>query len=420
MDNHTLLEDTDQSTAFFHQRLRMQTEFQIEKGLSLITRFDALEKIWGDQQWTGSRSNVADRPHYNKSSALEQENIEFEQAYIRYLSPIGIWQIGYVPHDTIWGTIWGTSERNEALIQWGIPIGKFMVGLKYIKGTEKSKTRFNDPGYTDADKDTWTGVIRYKDEKIETGFKWAWLNKRDTRPSGFKTQAHLLTPYFIWRNGPFKLETELEHLNGKNQDFEKDVPNKDVDLEAWSFYVNAELNQGSFYFGGTAAYSSGDDPKTTSKVEGASDPMFACWGGLDYDPALILWNEDRNVWIGPLYGNGNERTSVRSGVINALIFLGYVGYRPNEKWDIKALWLYAKADERPTLDGKAPSPTNPRFVDDEYGHEIDITASYKITNNLSYMVGAAYLWTGDYFKGTDRNAKVDDIYLLTHKLSLIF
>jgi len=32
--------------------------------------------------------------------------------------------------------------------------------------------------------------------------------------------------------------------------------------------------------------------------------------------------------------------------------------------------------------------------------EIDLTGTYKITNNLSYMLGAqVYLFTGDYFKG---------------------
>jgi len=419
--NHSLLDNDEQSTAFYHQRLRIQTVFEIAQGLSLTTRFDALEKVWGDTNWSGTRSNVSGRPHTGGTDlTLEQENIEFENAYLTYQSPIGTFLVGYLPHDTQWGTIWGTSERAEAMVWWRYAINSNLgVGMKVIKGTEKDKTAFNKSSYEDADKDVYSATIRYKKDDFETGLKWTYLNKRDTKPepTSFEVQNHLVTPYIIWRKGNFKLETEFEYLFGEAQDFEDERP--DTDIEAMSWYVNAELTQGAFYYGLTAAYSSGDDPDT-SKVEGASDSMYSCWGGLDYDPGLILWNEDRNVWIGPLQGNGSAKTTVRSGVINAYLFLGYIGYRPTPDWDLKVSWLYAKADEKPTLDGKHSSTINPKFVDDEYGHEVDIMATYKITNNLTYMMGAGYLWTGDYFKGIDRNAKVDDDYMLTHKLSLTF
>ena len=48
-----------------------------------------------------------------------------------------------------------------------------------------------------------------------------------------------------------------------------------------------------------------------------------------------------------------------------------------------------------------------------------MTGTYKITNNLSYMLGAAYLFTGDYFKGTG-SGEVNDDYMLINKLTLAF
>jgi hypothetical protein len=36
------------------------------------------------------------------------------------------------------------------------------------------------------------------------------------------------------------------------------------------------------------------------------------------------------------------------------------------------------------------------------------------------MVGFAYLWAGDYFKGTSATKEVDNDYLITHKLTLTF
>jgi hypothetical protein len=39
--------DGDPSTAFYYQRLRVQTDFIVSPGLKLITRFNAMERIWG-------------------------------------------------------------------------------------------------------------------------------------------------------------------------------------------------------------------------------------------------------------------------------------------------------------------------------------------------------------------------------------
>ena len=46
-------QDTNPSTAFYFQRLRVGTDFIVSPGLKLVTRFDAMERIWG-----GARSAV--------------------------------------------------------------------------------------------------------------------------------------------------------------------------------------------------------------------------------------------------------------------------------------------------------------------------------------------------------------------------
>jgi len=54
------------------------------------------------------------------------------------------------------------------------------------------------------------------------------------------------------------------------------------------------------------------------------------------------------------------------------------------------------------------------------GIEFDVTAKYKIYDNLTYMVGAGYLWTGDYFKKGVSTAKVGNDYILMNRLTLSF
>ncbi len=77
--------------------------------------------------------------------------------------------------------------------------------------------------------------------------------------------------------------------------------------------------------------------------------------------------------------------------------------------NIEGAISYMNADKKPT-----------GFDSNKYGWEVDVKASYKIYDNLTYMVGAGYLWTGDYFKGTNRTHQIGNDYLLMNQLTLNF
>ena len=94
---------------------------------------------------------------------------------------------------------------------------------------------------------------------------------------------------------------------------------------------------------------------------------------------------------------------------NAWFFQGRVGVKPTTQLDAMLSVSYAKADQKPA-----------GFTGGTYGTEVDLTGTYKITNNLRYMVGFGYLFTGDYFKGYDPNASIRDNYILINKLTLTF
>jgi len=448
----------DKSTAFFRQRLRVQTEFVVSPGLSLITRFDALEKIWGDQQWTGSRTPYQSRPHDSDSirNAKEQENIEFEQVYIQYMSKVGLWWIGVAPHD-FWGTTFGDSTQSEALVQWILPINQnFIIGAKYFKHYENGPNLFGgyDGDAIDADDSAYVGVGIFKTQNIETGLKVAYRQLRqnkdsadyDAIPPFSKIDGWLITPYFKGQFGPVNVQAELEYWNGEVE-LESNAPypfygavipgidNKDsIDMEFWSFYLDAKVDIGPAWVGGRFIYVTGDEKDTGDEFEGSdflnNRAFEMCWGGVDLKQTLILWNEDVGNWAGDVWNLG-------PGVKNAEFYQIYGGYTWKDFTFTGAL-AYAKADE--TWSGQ----------DDDYGWELDVTASYKITSNLTYMIGAGYLWTGDYFKyrqgyATEADAvnagnaglapggavaaaaylssgevDVDDIYMITNKLTLTF
>jgi len=424
------MDSDDASTAFFFQELNLRAVFEVAPGLSLTTKIVALTKIWGDTSWTGTRGDTFGRPASGDGSSgatatRARENIEIQEAYLTYnAGKVGTFRVGYVPHDTQWGTIWGTSERPKAIIQWGKPVGDFSFGLKYIKNGETSATYkgLND-GWTDGDGDIYVANVMYKKDFLFTGFKYAYLNNNVGKPTQVapgteqRTMGSLLTPFVILTFGPVKIEAEAEHFYGK-QDGKNG--NEDIDYRTWSAYLNAEYAPGPFTLGATYAYASGDDPATKKREAFGAGPMgnygWTSWGGLDYNPGLILWNEDRNEWRGPLGKTAVLGASNRvfSGVANAHMVSLYGSYKPTESWDLKLVWLFAKAAELPV------DSANQRFVSKTYGHEADFIATYKITNNLKYMVGAGYLWAGDYFKGASKANKVSDDYLFTNKLTLTF
>ena len=76
--------------------------------------------------------------------------------------------------------------------------------------------------------------------------------------------------------------------------------------------------------------------------------------------------------------------------------------------DFGTSFTWAKVNEKKTA------------LSDELGFELDVTATYKIYDNLTYMVGAGYLWTGDYFKGASATKPLGNDYLLTNNLQFVF
>jgi hypothetical protein len=116
-------------------------------------------------------------------------------------------------------------------------------------------------------------------------------------------------------------------------------------------------------------------------------------------------------WAGTI--PGYNASSINGPMTNAWFGQGRVGVKPIPQLDAMMSVSYAAADQIPK-----------DFNNRSYGWEVDVTGTYKITNNLSYMLGVGYLFTGDYFKGKctqcGADNKVNDDYMLINKLTLNF
>ena len=443
LDKTNLTKGADVSTAFYYQRLRLKTEFIVAPGLSIITRANIMERAWG-----AARSTPGTAGAYNASGLLpgatesagtlaENENIAFDWAYIQYASPIGLWTVGYML-DGPWGTKFGDSDYANPRIFWILPLAQtgFMLAAGAVKLQDNSYTAKNPISATDRDADKYAVGALYVAKGVEVGLLGGYWRYAGNRASGYSSMPYpyyligdnVLTlygalPYAKLQFGPVAIEAELWWINGEfkyegnaaNPAFRGTSIKVDNNILA---YVDATVNLGMIYFGGFAIYVAGDDPNTTDKIEGG-----LLGTGKNLDPTLIMFSQWRDQWVGNL--KGNLATSYIAGstaatsfqMTNGYMFQGRFGVRPMDKLDILAKVTYATAATTPT--GAPGSPTL-NYVGKDYGTEIDLIATYKITNNLSYMLGAGYLFTGDYFKGQNAANAVQNDFLVINKLTLTF
>ncbi len=394
------------STAFYFQRLRAHAELIVAPGLSLITRFDVMERSWGAPRATpGTALDTL-----SAGTRAENENIAFDWAYLHYKSPVGQWRVGYL-NDGAWGTVFMDTSMPRGKMAWSWNAPNWMYTIQIVKMAENSRTALNHSTAADLDGDKYCTAFRYSWKNAEAGILIGLGRDaaRKPAPDSYKGLYNNFMPFARLSLGPVKLQTEVIYFIGKLRDYEDDAARTDVQLSAWSGWLDATADFGRFYAGGTVAYVAGDDPGTADKAEGDA---LRNNGGRDWNPCLIMWNDDFTYWVGNVNGYADGATTARQSgsMYNAWFFQLRGGVRPCKELDIAAFVSYANADKKPTA----------AWLYNDYGCEVDLTATWKITRNLSYMLGAGYLFTGKYYKGASALNAVRDNYLLLNKLTLTF
>ena len=391
------------STAFYFQRLRVGTDFIVAPGLKLVTRFDAMERIWGGQR--SAPGTTLDSQ--SAGTRAENENIAFDLMYINYESPIGLFRVGYMT-DLAWGTVFMDSSIYRGKVAWSNTTGSWSYGLQIIKSADYSVSAVPNAyntSATDADNDKYCASVKYTWKGGEAGVLGAMYRDAANRPTKDSYDLFYgLLPYAIFQIGPVKVQAELDYFWGNSLKYDSNVGN--ISVSALAAFLDATANFGIFYAGGTFAYVSGDDPGTKDKAEGFAPVVD---GGKDWNPCLILFNNDVTYWVGGI--SGHDGSGVGGYMYNAWFGQLRGGVRPMPQLDAMLSVSYAQADKKPT-----------GFANGTYGTEIDLTGTYKITNNLSYMLGVGYLFTGDYFKGDETKGpnKINDDFMLINKLTLTF
>lgn len=416
-DNNDRFLDTDKySRASFFQRARVQTEFKIAEGLTFTTRFDALEKQWGQSDWFGSQDRTNSReasPKYTKTGVglnrAAQENIEFERAFVTFATKLGTFDVGYQAADQ-WGTVFGDYENSRPRIKYTKAFGPFTVLAvfeKYFESDSSNEASGAYIGKTDADGDNYflAGIYNFKGGNAGLLYKYmAW---HQYAVSGYKTDIHALVPYVKATIGPVYVEAEAAYAFGKKAKVDS---GSDVDKSGWNAYIMAKMPVGPAYFGAQFAWVKGDGDDATKDTSGPA-------AGNDYKPTLVLFNVDYSSWKPNLY-TCNSSNTMKDDAKGLQVFNVFAGYNVTPKLTFDGALSFLQYDTKKQWNSTRTAQTE--IVSATIGTELDLTATYKIYDNLTYMVGGGYIWAGDAWKGTNSAAKVDNDYFLLNKLTLNF
>jgi len=395
--------DHTYSRAFFYTRTRLQPVFQVADGLTLTTRMDAIEKQWGQTDWRGGFDDKMSsrRQTSNAGNPKIQESFEFERAYVTFKTAIGQIDAGYMSSGK-WGTDFGDDEQSRPRVKLTSPMGPFTLLAVYEKQFEadtSSKAGYAHEVDKDNDNFVLAGVYSFKGGNAGLLYKYTMNNSGMVPPAtAYKTKVHALVPYMKATFGPVYVEGEIIYTFGKAAEFASG--SGDIDKKGLGAYVKARAKFGPAYAGASVLYSSGDDNAKDDKNEEGPQSQ-------DLDVGLILGNDALQTWTASS-GNGGKYAAFDSGKANSLMISAFGGFNPTPKTNLELIVVKAQRDKVAAGWEK------------DLGWEIDVKASYKIYDNLTYMVGAGYLMAGDYFKGASQSNKIDNDYLLLNRLSLSF
>ncbi len=382
---------------FYDNRLRMQPEFKIAEGLVLTTRFDALEKKWGD------------------TITSNDNNISWERAYVTFDTKGGRFMVGY-QEDRAFGTVFGNTAGSKPMIKYFLPLGDFTLIAAIEKGVEGQGTQAAKLQQIDADADIYDLGFVYKFKGGDAGLMIQnVVNKSNrTTANGYTRDLLLFDPYVKMKMGPVYFEAEGLYATGKWFKYDDPKPRDDVDFSQYGIYMMANVDLAPAYVGGIVAWSSGDDGQDANKKKSGIFRELGLNSAVNLSLMLVSY-EYRNQ-VGFRTGDSSVQTNDRIGEYsdNMQFYQIFGGFKPMKQLDIKASISYARATEKPK------SAAGVQFLDNVIGTEFDLTATYKVYDNLSYMVGFGYLWVGDYFKGTNAAAVTQNDYLLMHQLLLSF
>lgn len=326
-------------------------------------------------------------------------NMKVRKLWLLYDSPIGRWEIGRRPAGS-WGSDFVNSGTAADRIMFRPNLPEHWQGYAFLE--KKVENDGYQSNLDDNDSDYYEVSAGYT--KNQTN---AWLgagltlDKTNDVPQGSKKTVYH-TMGFLQQGlmDNLTLVGEFDYKWGQTEYNVTGTP--DLDISSWAYFAALAGNFGELST--TLGYAHIDgDGNPNDNTDHAYDVVNGT--GADFEPLYILTGSATNVLNGDR-GPCTVGTAVRQAGVNA--FVALADYQTTDKLTLHGGIGAGWADDAPA------------GWDDAYGWEFDLGAAYKLYKNLTYEVHFGYWAVGDFAKLGHPDYNTQDVYLVSHHLTMKF
>jgi len=326
-------------------------------------------------------------------------DVEVWHMYMDYASPIGKMRFGRVPAGPYGTAFRDYDSRGDRIMLWPslLADGPWSTLFYIQKNTDNFQVTTNE---TDIDSDAYVARLYYKTDALDAGVHYGFTNNMTTITKSDRKQE--LSAYGKYKVDNYFLNAELTHFFGE-VDYDA-AATLDTDYDSWAGMLQVggkfdALTPSLMYF-----YAQGDDNSADDELNSA---LSSTGTGDLFEPLYILTGRHTGM-LNPDLFNGHTTAMSRDGVHAIVAAADYV---VSPQLSLHGAIGWAQADETPVAN---------TLQDDEYGWEYNVGAAYKLLDNLTYEAHFGYLDTGDYFNGNTTTDTTENVYLLTHSLTMTF
>ncbi|MEW6594517.1 MAG: porin [Thermodesulfobacteriota bacterium] len=382
------------SDAWYQHTFEVSPTMKVNDKISMMATIRLVDNtVWGAQ--TDGDTESAD--------VMDTANdFYLHTMYMKYMSPIGEVRIGRHPAGGYGTTFADTDSRQDRIMWWPSFVPKpWSVLLFTGKNFDNDLQTGSDVG-SDQNFDHYEARLNYKDDALDAGIRYSLSNdNRNTTGS----EKELYAGYAKYKMNNYFANAEVAYFGGDSS------TTVDWDALGYMLEVGGKFNNltvSAMYF-----FAEGDDEGSANDNEGFFNatasgiaPVTATGTGHEFTPLYVLTGRTTGL-LNP------DQTGVLNGGIGQTddgvkAFVLAADYKVSDRLGLHAAIGYAEADEETAT------------YDDEYGWEYNIGAAYKLLDNLTYEAHFGYLDTGDYFKGAAGANQTENVYLLSHSLTMTF
>ncbi|MBU0945042.1 MAG: hypothetical protein KJ804_15185 [Proteobacteria bacterium] len=378
-------ENEGDRNAWFEHKFQTDADLIVNDNVTIKSRIRFIDwGIWGSQDDT----NVSDG-----------NNFTVRRLWMVYKSPIGNWEIGRRPAGA-WENAFVNSGTRADRIMWVNQLTDTFKMYAFYQKTTETDSYGADDGLDYDYYEVYGAFTGYGKTSLAGGY---YDNQMNDVPYGSTTDRWRIKGYGDYQfTDMLGLEVEFDYINGQTEYNNSDA--EDRDISGFAFMADLQADFGAAKANFMYFYISGDDDATDNDSEAYS---VSGGTGADFEPLYILTGAKVSLLNNDMGSDNEYGVAVRTAGAHG--FVGAADFQATEKIGLHGALGYAMAAAE--MEG----------FDNDYGWEVDLGASYKLLDNLTYNLHFGYLASGDFFKGNnDLGYDANDVTLLYNNLSMTF